>query len=52
MLWSLGNVAVDFEQVRTFKGFKPKIVVTKITVVDDGGIKQLGIVLNYLIYFF
>ena len=52
MLRSLGNVAVDFEQIRTLKGFKSKVVVTKITVVDDGGIKQLGIVLNYLVYFF
>jgi hypothetical protein len=51
-LRSLVNVDVDFENIRTLKCFKSKVVVTKINVLDDCVIKQLGIVLNYLVYFF
>ena len=49
VLGTLGGAAIDTEKVGTLEGLEAKVVVVEVAVVDDGGVKDLGVVLDDLV---
>ena len=49
VLRTLNNLATNFQQVASLKGFKTKILVVKITLINNGRVQPISIFHNDLI---
>jgi hypothetical protein len=49
VLWSLDNLAVNAEQVRPLERLETKVVVSEISVVDDGRVESVPVVHDNLV---
>ena len=43
VLRTLNNLAINFQQVASLKGFETKILVVKIALINNGGVQSIGI---------
>ena len=49
VLWALGNLAIDAEEVRALESLEAEVLVVEVTLIDDGGVKHVGIVAHDLV---